>query len=511
MKSYVRKKMKMSLAKRLLIVAAIFAVQVVLLEIYIGQKNFLAHLSWNLVREAYIPSIEYKAKDHPMPDVSGQADSVPVLIYHGLIKEPDQTNTLVQDFRDQMFALKAAGYQTVSMEDYEQFMQGKKKLPAKSFLLTFDDGRKDSFYAADPILDALNYRATMFVISHHAFDEGNNSRYYLNTDELKTMVKTKRWDIEAHTYNGHDLMTIDAQGHKGYFYSNYLWLADKNRLETKAEYEQRVSSDLKQVKQDLERNLAVHVSAFAFPFGDYGQETVNNPDAQAFLTQQINKLYDAAFIQEGTSNDLTQNFANTDARRSTRIEVPYDWSSQNLLKMMAVGTAKPLPFHDSFYDVSGWINTQGSYALNGDGMLLAAAPTSTGAGVALDGARLWKDYSYQATVNWMDGQTALLIGRYVDANNYVGCSFSNGYTKVISRVNGVTSTVAEARQGAPLGEQTLSLIVKGSNVGCKLSDADAVNGGDPQVRAGGIGFSTWDPTPGTTKVLIRKIDVLPEK
>jgi peptidoglycan/xylan/chitin deacetylase (PgdA/CDA1 family) len=42
-------------------------------------------------------------------------------------------------------------------------MKGEKILPKKSFLLTFDDGRKDSFYPVDPVLKKLNYNAVILI------------------------------------------------------------------------------------------------------------------------------------------------------------------------------------------------------------------------------------------------------------------------------------------------------------------------------------------------------------
>ena len=69
-------------------------------------------------------------------------------------------------------------------------MKGEKNLPEKSFLLTFDDGRKDSYYPVDPILKALDYRAIMFVISGRSLgDEKEVSPFYLSSSELKRMQK----------------------------------------------------------------------------------------------------------------------------------------------------------------------------------------------------------------------------------------------------------------------------------------------------------------------------------
>src|SRR5207249_2641252 len=62
------------------------------------------------------------------------AESIPVLLYHGILKKPDLSNINVttENFKDQMFALKNAGYQTVTTDDLYKYMRGEIKLPARS-------------------------------------------------------------------------------------------------------------------------------------------------------------------------------------------------------------------------------------------------------------------------------------------------------------------------------------------------------------------------------------------
>jgi len=93
-----------------------------------------------------------------------KAQSVPVLVYHGLPNEgigqlPDSV------FIEQMKTLKDNGWNTISLEQFSAFIKGQGSLPEKSFLLTFDDGRKDTFYPADPLFRDLGYKAVIFAIT----------------------------------------------------------------------------------------------------------------------------------------------------------------------------------------------------------------------------------------------------------------------------------------------------------------------------------------------------------
>ena len=116
----------------------------------------------------------------------GDANSIPVLLYHGLGKVPNEKEISLANFKDQMFALKAAGYNTITLEEFKKFMEEGEGVPDKSFLLTFDDGIKSSYYLSDPILRALDYNAVMFIITKYSLEGG--SSYYLSLEEVEKML-----------------------------------------------------------------------------------------------------------------------------------------------------------------------------------------------------------------------------------------------------------------------------------------------------------------------------------
>lgn len=54
-------------------------------------------------------------------------------------------------------------YNFVKIEDVINYFESKKELPENSLLLTFDDGYKDCYTYALPILEEFNIKATFFV------------------------------------------------------------------------------------------------------------------------------------------------------------------------------------------------------------------------------------------------------------------------------------------------------------------------------------------------------------
>jgi len=144
---------------------------------YYFRQNYLLMQIYNLQGNLALSSEKISNEGQTMTRISREsAVSVPILLYHGVIDDsewkPDEVNVKMTDFRDQMFAVKKAGFQTVTLDDLSAFMRGEKKLPKKSFLLTFDDARKDSYYPVDPILNVLDYNAVMFVIAGRSDKKG---------------------------------------------------------------------------------------------------------------------------------------------------------------------------------------------------------------------------------------------------------------------------------------------------------------------------------------------------
>ena len=76
---------------------------------------------------------------------------IPVFTFHSL--EP-------RSFERKMRYLRDAGYQAIGMPAYLDAALGRQKAPAKSVLITIDDGRATTWTVGYPILKRLGMRAT---------------------------------------------------------------------------------------------------------------------------------------------------------------------------------------------------------------------------------------------------------------------------------------------------------------------------------------------------------------
>ena len=528
--------MILNFPKKLFIIFAILAIQGFFLYAFYINEGLIFNFKISYLTKVYLPSytlslnnFRLTANNHlasafpafnfndtysdNISSVSDQyAKSIPVLLYHGIIEKPDGENMLIDNFRDQMFALKKAGWQTVSIEDFYKFMKGEKNLPEKSFLLTFDDGRKDSYYPVDPILKALDYNAAMFVISGRSLgEESKTNPFHLSEKELKRMTKGGRWEIQSHGKDDHDFYKISADGSEGHFLSNKLWREDEQRIETEEEFKERIYRDLASSKNELESAFGIKVSGFAYPFGDFGQSSINFHGAESIVPDIVKSVYPLSFYQVWPGKGSSFNYPNENGSFIKRIDVKPNWSSDNLMAVLDAAIEKSLPYMDNFADYNGWIKTWGNVDFKDNSMIISAPASTTGSMVFFEGTDLWLNYVLKADVYLGKGQTYSVIAGYKDNSNYVFCSFTPSGVRLEQMVRGERKILDEFKGKFDLleKEKNIGISFAGTDAACYLNNKRVIDTSDidEKLNKGGIGFKTWDPQLNNSEITIKNVIV----
>lgn len=197
--------------------------------------------------------------------IEEHADKVTILTYHQIIPENQlqahhftesgeliTTIVTLKQFIEQMNYLKEHDYTVLTLKEFEQFMTNKKKVPAKSVLITFDDGYKNIFEFAYPVLKEHGFYAVHFIITGlitertEPFDP--NTLQYASIKELKTAADV--FDYGSHTHSFHQ------QDGDGVAYL-LTYTAEK-------------------IKEDLVKanDWLGHSIAFAAPYGKYNTATL---------------------------------------------------------------------------------------------------------------------------------------------------------------------------------------------------------------------------------------------
>ena len=94
-------------------------------------------------------------------------NEIPVFTFHSL--EP-------RAFERKMRFLRDGGYEALSMSRYLDAITGRQPAPAKSVLVTIDDGRATTWTVGYPILKQLGLRATAFLVTSAVHDSDEVSR-----------------------------------------------------------------------------------------------------------------------------------------------------------------------------------------------------------------------------------------------------------------------------------------------------------------------------------------------
>lgn len=227
-------------------------------------KEDLKSLRKKVIEEFSLESIvESIEKIYQREIVKKRRYEMPVIMYHRVIKDETEkgvhgTYVTVEQFEEQMKYLKKKGYETVTFKDllnnrYKQRFDKDKKW----IMLTFDDGYKDNYENAFPILKKYQFKGIIYIldgIEYNKWDVENSEnpekRFTLmNRDEL----------LEMQNYG------IEFGGHT----CTHPRLTELSLEETKTEV---INS-----KFNIEKTIGRELLSFAYPYGSLNEEIKKIP------------------------------------------------------------------------------------------------------------------------------------------------------------------------------------------------------------------------------------------
>ncbi|MFA5146142.1 MAG: polysaccharide deacetylase family protein [Candidatus Omnitrophota bacterium] len=210
---------------------------------------------------------------------------LPILMYHSVGYTTDTSDRMTispEIFEKQMKYLRDKRYNVVPIEEAVSLMNGEKRPPANTVAITFDDGYKNNYNYAYPILKKYGIPAAIFVVTGLVGEEN-----FMDWDEVKEMSDSGIVDIESHTLS-----------HK--------WLTGLGDADL--ERELTVSKDV------LEARLGKKIRFLCYPMGGYDERVKQAARAAgyeaAFATKpkSISKSYDQYEIKRvrisPTANNL---------------------------------------------------------------------------------------------------------------------------------------------------------------------------------------------------------------
>ena len=183
-----------------------------------------------------------------------------ILCYHRIDDKPVQYTVLPPaEFKAQMAYLKTHAFNVVPLTKIVDALQYGEKLPPKTVALTFDDGYKDNYTVAYPILKQYNFPATLFIYPHYISNGGAAMKW----DQLKKMAADPLITVESHTLTHPNLVRM-------------------GRHLSAADYSTKLSQELHQPQAILKQKLGITTPLLAYPYGVYDAKVLSATHAAGY-------------------------------------------------------------------------------------------------------------------------------------------------------------------------------------------------------------------------------------
>lgn len=176
--------------------------------------------------------------------------TIPILMYHSVRDAHNRLCVSPADLSKELDYLKNHGYTTITMNQVWTDLHNRRSLPKKPVAITFDDGYRDNYTAAFPLLRERYMVATIFIITKKLNTPGG-----LTVDELREMNK---YGIEIGSHTQH-----------------HLNLRTLNQAELVAE--------IAQSRTILQNIFHCHVLSFCYPSGKHSPAVVAEVKQAGYL------------------------------------------------------------------------------------------------------------------------------------------------------------------------------------------------------------------------------------
>lgn len=199
---------------------------------------------------------------------SGLAGAVPraggaaVLLLHEVDPEPAGNPAVIspRELAGLLDLLGAAGYVLVSPAEFLAYLEGRRALPERAVVLSFDDGYAGVYLHGYPVLQERGLAAFLFPVAkwYSPHPRPERARPHLTAAQTRELLAAG-WVVGGHTYDGHRLC------------GDRSWAAWPLPGEDLGEYRARVWADIQLMKLELGR-LGMDVVDFAPPYGQLSPE-----------------------------------------------------------------------------------------------------------------------------------------------------------------------------------------------------------------------------------------------
>lgn len=230
-----------------------------------------------------------------------------VLAYHDVEDDAaDQRYLSVRTsaLNEQISWLLHNGYHVISVQDILDAHDGKKTLPPKAVLLSFDDGYSSFYTRVWPLLQAWNVPALWAPVGSWV-DTPENQKVnfgglmtprdrFATWDMVRELSRSPLIEIGSHTWASHYGIPANPQGSREPAIANRFYDKATGRYETDRQFNQRIGDDVRKVTEKITQVTGKAPRAWVWPYG------AANGTSLAIARQQGYQL--AFTLEDGLGN-----------------------------------------------------------------------------------------------------------------------------------------------------------------------------------------------------------------
>jgi poly-beta-1,6-N-acetyl-D-glucosamine N-deacetylase len=217
--------------------------------------------------------------------VAAARSVVTVLSYHEIADEAEALSPAYAvtptNFLRQMDWLRNHGYRFVGVDDVLASRDGRRPLPEKAILVTFDDAYRSIYVHAWPVLRMFRIPAVVNVVgswleAKDTIDFDGRARpraAFMDWKALREMVDSGLVEVGSHSWDLHRGIQGNPQGNLEPAGTTRRWIPDQKQYESEEAYRRRVRADLERNSDMIRRRVGRAPRVIAWPYGRYNAVT----------------------------------------------------------------------------------------------------------------------------------------------------------------------------------------------------------------------------------------------
>lgn len=290
-----------------------------------------------------------------------------VVAFHDVVDHPGEadpdavtTDRLVAFFDH----LRGEGWNPISLQDLSDARAGRKPLPPKAILITFDDGYSSLYTRVYPLLLAYRIPVVAALVGdwlERSADErfevggrGVRRARFLTWDQARELQASGLVEFASHSHAQHREVLGNPQGNLTPALSTAAFDRVAQRYESPSNYRDRLRADLRANEALMLRELGTRPRAMVWPYGRYNQAaldllaeagyefafTLDYEPGQLQRPLEIGRYWPTGNLQlSDLINDLGFGEVLPPARRMVRLDPARLWSADPAVFDQRLGLA----------------------------------------------------------------------------------------------------------------------------------------------------------------------------